>query len=48
MIYEILPKFGYHKKWKDSLEGSLDRVVFAAELEFPRMCRKMKTTVFFR
>ena len=24
-----------HKKWKDSLEGSLDRLLFAAELEFP-------------
>ena len=23
-----------HKKWKGSLEGSLDRVLFAAELEF--------------
>ena len=23
-----------HKKWKDILEGSLDRVLFAAELEF--------------
>ena len=22
------------KKWKDSLEGSLDRVLFATELEF--------------
>ena len=26
-----------HKKWKDSLEGSLDRVLFAAELEFPKI-----------
>ena len=26
-----------HKKWKDSLEGSLDGVLFAAELEFPKM-----------
>ena len=25
-----------HKKQKDSLEGSLDRVLFAAELEFPK------------
>ena len=26
-----------HKKRKDSLEGSLDRVLFAAELEFPKI-----------
>ena len=26
-----------HKKRKDSLEGSLDRVLFAAELEFPNI-----------
>ena len=26
-----------HKKRKDSLEGSLDRVLFAAELEFPKL-----------
>ena len=26
-----------HKKWKDSLEDSLDRVLFAAELEFPKI-----------
>ena len=26
-----------HKKWKDSLEGSLDGVLFAAELEFPKI-----------
>ena len=26
-----------HKKWKDILEGSLDRVLFAAELEFPKI-----------
>ena len=26
-----------HKKLKDSLEGSLDRVLFAAELEFPKI-----------
>ena len=24
-------------KWKDSVEGSLDRVLFAAELELPKM-----------
>ena len=30
--------FGYsHKKWKDSLEGSLVRVLFVAELEFPKI-----------
>ena len=26
-----------HKKRKDSLEGSLDRVLFASELEFPKI-----------
>ena len=26
-----------HKKRKDSLEGSLDRVLFATELEFPKI-----------
>ena len=26
-----------HKKRKDSLEGSLGRVLFAAELEFPKI-----------
>ena len=26
-----------HKKQKDSLEGSLDRVLFVAELEFPKI-----------
>ena len=26
-----------HKKRKDHLEGSLDRVVFAAEIEFPKI-----------
>ena len=26
-----------HKKRKDSLKGSLDRVLFAAELEFPKV-----------
>ena len=26
-----------HKKWKDSLEGSLDRVLFAAEREFSKI-----------
>ena len=26
-----------HKKRKDSLEGSLDRVLFAAKLEFPKI-----------
>ena len=26
-----------HKKRKDSLEGSLDRVLIAAELEFPKI-----------
>ena len=29
--------FHSHKKWKDSLEGNLDRVLFAAELEFPKI-----------
>ena len=26
-----------HKKRKDSLEGSLDRILFVAELEFPKI-----------
>ena len=26
-----------HKKWKDSLKGRLDRVLLAAELEFPKI-----------
>ena len=26
-----------HKKWKDSLDGSLDRVLLATELEFSKM-----------
>ena len=26
-----------HKKQKDSLEGSLDRLLFAAEFEFPKI-----------
>ena len=26
-----------HKKWKDSLKGSLVRVLFATELEFPKI-----------
>ena len=26
-----------HKKWKDSLEGSLVRLLFAAELELPNI-----------
>ena len=30
MSYDVV-----HKKRKDNLEGSLDRVLFAAELEFP-------------
>ena len=35
-----------HKKWKDSLEGSLYRVLFAAELDFPKMlvCRQPEKT----
>ena len=26
-----------YKNWKDSLQGSLDRVWFTAELEFPKI-----------
>ena len=26
-----------HKKWKDSLEGNLGWVLFAAELKFPKI-----------
>ena len=35
----VLSKSFYHshKKRKDSLEGSLDRILFAAELEFPKI-----------
>ena len=29
--------FLFHKKWKYSLEGSLDEVLFAAELEVPKI-----------
>ena len=29
--------FHSHKKWEDSLEGTLDRELFAAELEFPKI-----------
>ena len=29
--------FPSHKKRKDSLEGSVDRIPFAAELEFPKI-----------
>ena len=29
--------FHGHKTWKDSLEVSLDRVLFAAEFEFPKI-----------
>ena len=33
-----MPAFEHsHKKRKDSLEGSLDQVLFAAELEFPKI-----------
>ena len=35
MVYELFNHS--HKKQKDSLEGSLDRVLFAAELEFPKI-----------
>ena len=34
--FEIMPQH-IHKKRKDSLEGSLDRVLLAAELEFPKI-----------
>ena len=37
-LSEILFAFNHsHKKRKDSLESSLDRVLFAAELEFPKI-----------
>ena len=40
----VLSKSFYHshKKRKDSLEGSLDRVLFAAELEFPKSSAYIK------
>ena len=31
-----------HKKRKDNLKGSLDRVLFAAELEVPKILAYMK------
>ena len=34
---KINPHKHNHKKRKDSLEGSLDRVLFAAELEFTKI-----------
>ena len=39
-LYSIKKKFTTdhsHKKWKDSLQVSLLRVLFTAELEFPKM-----------
>ena len=38
-IYTVLFEKLYHshKRRKDSLEGSLDRVLFAAELAFPKI-----------
>ena len=36
-----------HKKRKDSLEGSLDRVLFAAELEFPKILVPTQATSEF-
>ena len=37
-----------HKKWKDSLEGSLDRVLFAAELEFPIYTSTQATSEYIK
>ena len=36
-FFKICQKQHSHKKWKDSLEGSPDQVLFAAELEFPKI-----------
>ena len=37
VICLVIMVISYHQKWKDSLEGSLDRVLFAVELEFPKI-----------
>ena len=37
-----------HKKWKDSLAGSLDRVLFAAELEFPKYTSTQATSEYIK
>ena len=37
LVFSIALLFHSHKKRKDSLEGSLDRALFAAELEFPKI-----------
>ena len=37
-----------HKKWKDSLEGILDRVLFAAELEFLKIFSAQATSVYIK
>ena len=36
MVWFALLKHGHNKR-KDSLEGSLDRVLFATELKFPKL-----------
>ena len=37
LIFTILTLNHSHKKQKDSLEGSLDRILFAGELEYPKI-----------
>ena len=36
-VIDTYSKYHSHKKRKDSLEGSLYRLLFAAELEFPKI-----------
>ena len=36
-FYQLTSNSNSHKKRKDSLEGSLDRILLAAELEFPKV-----------
>ena len=37
LVFSIVLLLHSHKKRKDSLEGSLDRALFAAEFEFPKI-----------
>ena len=37
IIHQFFDLLDSHKKRKDSLEGSLDRVLFATEFEFPKI-----------
>ena len=37
MVFSTSGLFHSHEKQKDSLEGSVDRVLLAAKLEFPKI-----------